>query len=299
MNGDFSIAWQILCESTNASEQLNDSFLYNDIAFASYLPYAAGDAHYLQRCYDFIEYTRMEDADEEDFTGSIVDAFAELGYIYWHKMQDAERALKCYHREIKLRVPMIGRTDRYVFNVLLGPCPERMADIYAKSDKKKAIQFYQQACTECADEDLKIYGVTAGRCLSKLAQLQVEHHIDNFRRAFQYLFDCAGKHYTIHRDTIAKCYLCLAKCQEQMQKAIEYAEQALALFVLDPLSLEHNIDECCDLIIDLHRNSRSSSTVVPTKDRLLQRRHEQQINDEQIERMLQNTLKELHRKTTK
>ena len=262
-------------------------------------PTPVDDARHLQRCYDFIDYTHNEDADGEEFTDFIPDAFAELGYIYWYKMQDADRALKCYHREMKLRVPMLRRTNCYVFNVLLGPCPERMADIHVRRDKKKAIRLYQQACDECVDEELKIYGVTMGRCLSKLAQLQAEHRTDNFRKAFQYLFDCAGKHYTIHRETIAKCYLCLAKCQEPVRKAIEYAEQALFLFVIDPLSLEHNVDQCCDLIIDLHRKVRSPSMVVPKKDHLLQRRKVQEINDEHIERMLQNTLTGLSKRTTK
>jgi tetratricopeptide (TPR) repeat protein len=261
------------------------------------------DEEFLRNSRAFIQYCSTYDNnhdDDESFidekTSYVIDAWAELGYKYFYQNHNAKQALECYTREKELSLTDSKSPSAY-FNPLIGSCSERMGDIYASNnDTEKALTLYKEALDLSRRETFVNNIMTAARCMCKIGCYNPNHEPKIFHDAFKDLIYGYGKPYT--RDTIGKCYVYLARSLqrcERYQEALKYAKQAISIFLPDPLLLERLIDDCCQLIIELHRSINSSNDNVPTKEKLLSDRIS--LNDEQIKTMLQTTLEELKSET--
>ena len=272
-----------------------DNFLYEDIAFARTADMS--DQSFLQNSRAFLEYCSTTDShgdgDETEFfiderVSEVIDAWAELGYKYFYQIQDPKQALDCYTRERELSVAATTSPCHY-FHPLIGSCAERMGDVYAsENDIEKALTLYQEALDLSMQATFISNLTTAARCMCKIGRYSPSHDPEIFYRAFQNLIHGYGKPYT--RDTIGKCYVHLARSLQRCQRyeqALKYAKQALSIFLPDPLLLERLIEDCCQLIIELHQINNDT----PTKEQLLNDRST--LDDEQIKAMLQMTLEEL------
>lgn len=275
-----------------------DNFLYEDIDFARTADMP--DQLFLENSRGFLQYCSTNDSDGDDDdegetelfiderVSEVIDAWATLGYKYFYQLQDPNQALDCYTREKELSAAVTTSSCHY-FQPLIGSCAERMGDVYAsKNDIEKALTLYHEAL------DLSMQGTfisnltTAARCMCKIGRYRADHDPEIFHRAFQNLIHGYGKPYT--RDTIGKCYVHLVRSLQRCQRyeqALTYAKQAISIFLPDPLLLERLIDDCCQLIIELHQ----TNTAAPTKEQLLNDRLT--LDDEQIKAILQMTLNEL------
>jgi tetratricopeptide (TPR) repeat protein len=295
-----------------------DGFLYEDIAFARSVNMS--DEEFLLNSHAFIQYCSVqdnnnnddeddeddEDDDDDDDDNDddenepfidekmsyVIDAWAELGYKYFYQNHNAKQALECYTREKELSLINSKLPSTY-FNPLIGSCSERMGDIYAsKNDIEKALALYNEALDLSRKETFVNNAMAAARCMCKIGRYNPNHEPELFHDAFKDLIYGYGKPYT--RDTIGKCYVYLARSLqrcERYQQALKYAKQAISIFLPDPLLLERLIDDCCQLLIELHQSINNSNDNVPTKEKLLSDRISS--NDEQIKAMLQTTLEEL------
>lgn len=279
-----------------------DNFLYEDIAFARTTD--TSDQVFLQNSRDFLEYCSAYDNDDDDDDDDetdlfidekvsvVINAWAELGYKYFYQMQDTKQALDCYTREKELSSATGESQSRY-FHPLIGSCLERMGDVYAsEKDTEKALTLYQGALDLSIQEEFVINFVTVARCMCKIGRYNANHEPDIFHRAFENLIYGYSKPYT--RDSIGKCYVQLARSLQRCQRyeqALKYAKQAFPIFLPDPLLLERLIDDCCQLIIELHHTINNDDNNMPTKEHLLSDR--KTLNDEQIKAILQTTLEEL------
>ncbi len=278
-----------------------DNFLHEDIAFAR--SNAMTDQVFLQNSHAFLQYCSNYDDDDDDDDDEeelsvdervtyVIDAWAELGYRYFYQNRDTKNALDCYMREKELSVASSG-SQSSCFNPLIGSCSERMADVYTLvNDIEKALVLYQEALDLSLQETFVNNVMTAARCMCKIGSYRPNHDSEIFHRAFQQLLCGYAKPYA--RDTIGKCYMYLAESLQRCkryQQASKYAKQAISIFLPDPLLLEHLIEKCCQLVLELYRSINSDSTDVPTKEDILKDRLS--LDDEQIKNMLQTTVDEL------
>jgi tetratricopeptide (TPR) repeat protein len=272
-----------------------DNFLYEDIVFArtSHM----SDQAFLQNSHAFLQYCCTSDDDETELfiderISYIIDAWAELGYKYFYQNHNAEQALVCYAREKELTLASPQASSSY-FHPLIGSCSERVGDVYAsKNDIEKALTLYNEALDLSRQRRFLINVMTAARCMCKIGLFSPNHDPGIFHRAFLHLIQGYEKSYT--QDTIGKCYVCLSRSLqrcERYEQAVKYANQALFIFVPNPLLLERLIDDCYQLLIELYRSINGNSDNVPTKDELLNDR--MSVNDEEIKNILQTTLDEL------
>lgn len=307
MNGDYELAWKLFNELLDRTEDM-DNFLYEDITFARSTNMS--DSVFFENAYAFLDYCSTyyinnndcdndDDDDNEtsvldtDNLSYVIDAWAELGYKYFYQIHDCKQALNCYEREKQLSL-IISASPSSCFNPLIGSCSERTGDVYVSlSETEKALTLYQEAQDIALKTQFHIHIMTAARCMCKIGLYNSQHQPNIFRQAFQLLIDGFGKSYTL--DTIGKCYMCLSRSLqrcEQYELAMKYAKHALSIFQPDPLLLEKLIDDCCQLIVELHRYLNNDSINIVTKEDILNDRVS--LNDEQIRNVLKMTFEELN-----
>jgi tetratricopeptide (TPR) repeat protein len=186
IHGNYELAWNIFDELMNQTDD-EDNFFYEDIAFsrANHM----SEQTVLQTTREFLAYCSTSDDDEtklyiDDRISYIIDAWAELGYIYFYQCYDTEQALLCYEREKELSLAS-SQSPSYYFHPLLGSCTERMADVYASNkDIEKALTLYKEALDLSRHNAFAINVMTAARCMCKIGRYSLNYDPELFTLLF-------------------------------------------------------------------------------------------------------------------